>query len=250
MPDDFGTYYEPFVGGGSLFFAALPKVAVLSDLNSRLMETYACVRSEPNEIMSTLAQWANDATTYYQVRDMTFVNKVRRAAQFIYLNKTCWNGLYRVNRSGEFNVPFGNHGRQVFDESHVLEIAAALETARLKTGDFEDVVRDAKKGDFIYFDPPYATNSRKAGFRQYNEQRFNWDDQERLGAAAVTLAKRGCSVLVSNVNYEPVLSLYPGFCHVVVSRHSILAADPQARRLTNELLLCSNADFVSKVKTG
>ena len=231
-----------------MFFAALPEAAVLSDLNIQLIETYETLKSEPNEIISVLAQWANDETTYYRIRDQVFANKIDRAAQLIYLNRTCWNGLYRVNRSGRFNVPFGNHGRQVFDVSHLLEVAAALKDATLKSGDFEGVVRQAEPGDFIYFDPPYATNCGKAGFRQYTEHRFSWHDQKRLGDTAVELADRGCSVLVSNANYEPIISLYPGFCRVVVSRHSVLAADPGARRITDELVLCSSPDFISKLK--
>lgn len=250
MPDTIGTYYEPFFGGGSLFFAARPKDAVLSDLNVRLMETYEMIRSQPNEIMTVLGRWPNDETTYYRLRNKVFVSQVSRAAQFIYLNKTCWNGLYRVNRLDRFNVPFGYHGRRVFDKDHVLEVATALKDATLKTGDFEDVVRNARSGDLIYFDPPYATNCRKSGFRHYTANRFNWHDQERLAATATGLSERGCSVIVSNANYEPIVSLYPSFCPVVVSRHSILAADPRARRVIDELVLCSNSDFVSKLESG
>ena len=250
VPDAVGTYYEPFLGGGSLFFAALPKAAVLSDLNLQLMETYEALRSEPNQIISVLEQWRNDDETYYQVRGKVFIDTFVRAAQFIYLNKTCWNGLYRVNSSGRFNVPFGNHGRQVFDESHLLEVADALKDATLKCGDFGDVVRNAKEGDFVYFDPPYVTNGSEARFKQYTEQRFSWDDQKRLGDTAVELANRGCSVLVSNANHEPIVSLYPGFRRMVVSRHSILAADPRARRVTDELVLCSSSDLIATLKSS
>ena len=250
IPDAIGMYYEPFFGGGSLFFAACPDTAVLSDLNLRLMETYEAIRFDPDEVIFVLAQWSNDAATYYQVRERVFERKAERAAQFIYLNKTCWNGLYRVNRSGRFNVPFGNHGRQVFDPCHVRQIAQALDCATLKTGDFDDVVRDAKSGDFIYFDPPYATYRQKTGFRQYTERRFGWRDQRRLGETAVRLAERGCTVVVSNANDRPIVSLYPGFAHIVVNRHSVLAADPEARRITGELVLCSSSDLISKLKAS
>ena len=250
LPDSIGTYYEPFIGGGSLFFAALPKAAVLSDLNVQLMETYEALKSEPNEIISVLKQWTNDETTYYRVRGEVFADTIVRAAQFIYLNRTCWNGLYRVNSSGRFNVPFGNHGRQIFDTSHLLKVAAALKDATLRNGDFGDVVQNAKSGDFIYFDPPYVTDCGEARFKQYTKHRFSWHDQKRLGDTAVELANRGCSVLVSNANYEPISSLYPGFYRMVLSRYSILAADASARRVTNELVLCSNSDFIGKLKSG
>ena len=250
IPDNIGTYYEPFFGGGSLFFAAHPKTAVLSDLNMRLMETYEAVRSKPEQIMAVLARWPNDETTYYRVRDKVFLSNVTRSAQFIYLNRTCWNGLYRVNRSGRFNVPFGNHGRPVFDPSHILNVSAALEGATLTTADFDDVVEHAGHGDFIYFDPPYVTNCRKIGFRQYTEPRFSWQDQQRLGETAVRLADKGCTVVVSNANYDPIVSLYPGFNHVALTRHSVLAADPQARRVTGELVLCSSIELITKLETS
>ena len=249
IPATTGTYYEPFFGGGSLFFTALPTKAVLSDLNVRLMETYEAIRSFPYEIMGVLRGWPNDETTYYRVRDRFFVSKVSRAAQFIYLNKTCWNGLYRVNRSDRFNVPFGYHGRQVFDKGHVLKVATALKGATLKTGDFAVAVDNAQGGDFIYFDPPYTTNSGKTAFRHYTANRFSWHDQERLADTATELAERGCIVIVSNANRESIISLYPDFSPVVVSRHSILAADPRARGLVDELVLCSHSHFVSRLKS-
>ena len=233
-----------------MFFAALPKTAVLSDLNVQLMETYEALKSEPNEIINVLNQWANNETTYYRIRSEVFADIIVRAAQFIYLNRTCWNGLYRVNSSGRFNVPFGNHGRQIFDTRHLLEVAAALKDATLMSGDFGDVVQNAKSGDFIYFDPPYVTDRGEAKFKQYTEHRFTWHDQERLGDTAVELANRGCSVLVSNADYEPISSLYPGFYRMVLSRYSILAADARARRVTKELVLCSNPDYIRKLKSG
>ena len=249
IPATMGTYYEPFFGGGSLFFTVLPKKAVLSDLNVRLMDTYEMIRSHPNEIMSVLRGWPNDEITYYRVRDRFFVSKVSRAAQFIYLNKTCWNGLYRVNRLNRFNVPFGYHGRQVFDQGHILKVATALKSATLKTGDFAEVVEDAQSEDFVYFDPPYATNCGKTAFRHYTANRFSWHDQERLAEIATKLAKRGCTVIVSNANRESIISLYPDFSPVVVSRHSILAADPRARGVIDELVLCSDSDILSRLKS-
>ena len=249
IPDSIGTYYEPFFGGGSLFFAALPKNAVLSDLNARLMETYEMIRSQPNETMSVLGGWPNDESTYYRVREKLFVSQVSRAAQFIYLNKTCWNGLYRVNRLNRFNVPFAYHGRQVFDASHVLKVSAALGNATLKIGDFGDVVQSAKGGDFVYFDPPYVTNRSKTGFSRYTAHQFDWLDQKRLADTAVKLADRGCSVVVSNANYEPIISLYADFSPVVISRHSILAADPRSRGVIDELVLCSDPELKSKLES-
>ena len=248
IPDGIGTYYEPFLGAGSLFFAAAPRLAILSDLNSRLIETHRTLRSDPHGIMKILARWTNDKATYYKIREGTYAKRTLRAAQFIYLNRTCWNGLYRVNLAGRFNVPFANHGRSIFEESHVLAVSNALENATLIPGDFEDIVARAESGDFVYFDPPYTTLDGKNGFSKYNENLFTWRDQKRLGHTAVTLAERGCHVIVSNANYNPVLALYPGFCHLIVSRHSILAGNPESRRETSELVLCSSIELAERLK--
>lgn len=239
IPDEIGTYYEPFLGGASLFFAALPNASVLSDLNPRLIEVYQVLRDEPQDLVAVLTRWVNDESTYFKVRGNDYTKPTQRAAQFIYLNKTCWNGLYRVNRSGKFNVPYGYNGRAVFDEAHLWRVSNALQTAMLRCGDFSETVGGAGNGDFVYFDPPYTTLHGHNGFRQYNETLFSWDDQLRLGQTAVMLAERGCNVVVSNASHDPILEFYPGFCHEIVSRHSILAANPKSRRATTEFLIYS-----------
>ena len=235
-----GTYFEPFLGGGSLYFAAQPKQAVLSDLNQRLIETYQLLRDAPFEVIRVLDGWKNDEKTYYKVRQITFEDLVPRAAQFIYLNKTCWNGLYRVNRLGKFNVPFGHHGREVFDVQHLLDVSKTLKNADIYCADFDQVISHAKEGDFVYLDPPYTSLHGNNGFRQYNESLFSWRDQQRLGRTAVSLADRGCTILVSNADHKEILGLYPGFSHRRVYRHSILAARSKFRRPTSELLIASD----------
>ena len=240
IPEDTRTYYEPFLGGASLYLAALPSNAVLSDVNPRLIETYQALRDSPQDVIDALRDWPNDKETYYSVRAMVLSDTVRRAAQFIYLNRTCWNGLYRVNRQGHFNVPFGNHHRAVFTVKHLFDVAAALKDADVRCGDFAKIVSGAGQRDFIYFDPPYTSVHANNGFKQYNKRIFSWRDHQRLGSTAVALAKEGCRVLVSNANDDSIRQLYPDFSSQVISRHSILAASPQYRRLTTELLLASH----------
>ena len=240
IPPYTGTYFEPFLGGGSLYFATLPKKAVLSDVNPRLIETYQQLRDAPLEVIDVLDKWTNDEQTYYRVRRMNFDDTIPRAAQFIYLNRTCWNGLYRVNRQGKFNVPFGHHGRTIFDAQHLMDVAESLKNAEVHHADFDQILKQAQEGDFIYLDPPYTSLHDNNGFRQYNESLFSWRDQQRLGRTAVCLAERGCTVLVSNADHETVLGLYPGFPHRRVARHSILAASSKFRRPTSELLIASD----------
>ena len=241
VPAGSGTYYEPFVGGGALYFTARPSKAVLSDANPRLVETYEALRDDPQGVIAVLAGWSNDTQTYYEVRSGAYADRLHRGAQFIFLNRTCWNGLYRVNRQGQFNVPFGNHGRAVFDPDHFMEVSGALRGAVLRHGDFEQTLATATGGDFVYLDPPYASLHARNGFRQYNQRLFGWRDQERLASVAVELVRRGCSVVVSNAHNEEILGLYQGFLHRVVSRHSVLAAKPRSRRTTTELVILSDS---------
>ena len=241
---DRGTYFEPFLGGGSLYFAALPEKAVLSDINLRLVETYQMLRDHPLAVMDALEVWGNDERRYYEVREAVYTNAILRVAQFIYLNRTCWNGLYRVNRKGQFNVPFGNHGRPVFDARQMMAASVALKNAQITCGDFEEPLKHAQLHDFVYMDPPYVSSSKLNGFSKYNDNEFSWCDQQRLARVALNLANKGCHVLVSNISQEDVIQLYPGFSHRVMSRHSILAANSKHRGITSELLLASDSKLI------
>jgi len=234
------TYYEPFLGGGSLFFAACPNRAILGDINERLIGTYQILRDRPKDLILILSQWENDEETYYKVRTTEYKDDLWQAAQFIYLNKTCWNGLYRVNRQGGFNVPFGYNNRKVFDGTHLLEASEVLQNAKVIYCDFEQLLKTATAGDFVYLDPPYTVLHSRNGFRQYNEKLFSWQDQVRLADTARELAHRGCLVVISNADNEEVLSLYPDFLYQKVSRHSVLAANPKWRQKTSEALLVSS----------
>jgi DNA adenine methylase len=236
IPENRYTFYEPFLGGGSLFFAARPKLAILGDTNARLIETYIMVRDCPHDVIQILSEWPNEKEVYYQVRSKEYSDKSQRAAQFIYLNKSCWNGLYRVNQEGKFNVPFGNNKRDIYNEKHILQASNILKNTTLVCYDFQEVVETAKTGDFVYLDPPYTVIHSKNGFRRYNEKLFSWNDQVRLANAARDLAKRGCHVVVSNADNEKVLELYPDFIHLRLVRHSTIAANALRRRQTQESL--------------
>ena len=240
IPSYAGTYFEPFLGGGALYFATLPEKAVLSDTNQRLIETYQQLRDTPQRVIEVLTEWSNDKQTYYRLRRKDFVNASARAAQFIYLNRTCWNGLYRVNKQGKYNVPYGHHSRAVFDPQHLMDVSKILKNAEMCRADFEQILNRAQKGDFVYLDPPYTSIHGSNGFRQYNESLFSWHDQQRLGRTALRLAERGCTVLVSNADHESVIELYPGFSYGKVARHSVLAASSEHRRVTSELLIASD----------
>jgi len=239
VPDKCCTYFEPFIGGGSLFFASRPKCAKLGDLNERLTETYTAVRDRPFDVIQALSEWPNSKQIYYQIRSQIFTDIIRRAAQTIYLSKTCWNGLYRVNREGQFNVPFGSHKRAVYDENNILGASQILQTAEIVSCDFEDLLNSAGCDDFVYLDPPYTVLHSKNGFLQYNERLFSWNDQIRLAKMANKLRDNGCLVVISNANHPEVIKLYHGFKYYKLNRHSVLAANPVRRCKTQEALFLS-----------
>lgn len=249
LPENTFTYFEPFLGGASLYFAARPKKAILSDINEKLILTYRVVRDRPNDIIAILSKWKNDETTYYKIRGTDYKESTKQAAQFIYLNKTCWNGLYRVNQKGVFNVPFGYNGRQIFSRENLLQISVMLQNAEIICCDFHESMRLAKAGDFVYFDPPYTVLHSKNGFRRYNEKLFSWQDQIRLALCAHQLSDKGCHVVVSNADNQEVRRLYRGFLFQSISRTSILASNPEKRRRIKECLFVSSERLSAKRKT-
>ena len=160
IPSDFGVYYEPFLGGGSVFFALRPAAARLADVNTKLIETYREIRDNTDTVIRHLSSWCYDKDFYYELRATRFRSPAKRAAQLLYLNRTCWNGLYRENRNGDFNVPFGQFKNPTLcDKKRLIVAGKALSAADLNACDFEDAVAEADSGDVVYFDPPYLNPS-------------------------------------------------------------------------------------------
>ena len=190
--------------------------------------------------MRLLSRWPYDKSRYYKLRAAEFHDITHRAAQFIYLNRTCWNGLYRVNRQGQFNVPFGRFTNPTINNKTALAAASrALNHAHLAAEDFESATESAGRGDFVYLDPPYSIAHEHNGFLRYNEHLFSWQDQLRLARCATRLARKGVQVVISNAYHPTLLGLYPHFRHVVVTRPSMLAGDPTKRGAAREVILSS-----------
>lgn len=238
----FDRYWEPFLGGGSLFYLLRPTNAVLSDACGPLMDTYRAVRQFAPHILEQLKGLAVDRQTYYRIRDRTKMTASEAAADFIYVNKTCWNGLFRVNSRGEFNVPFGlPKTSSVVDEVNLLECAKLLQQPgiEIRTADFEDVLDGVETGDLVFLDPPYVTSHNDNGFVDYNEVLFSWADQERLARVAQALRQRGVSVVVTNADHAELLALYRGFAIEKLHRNSTIAARSASRRPVTEALIYS-----------
>jgi DNA adenine methylase len=214
-PHDFNpvknTYFEPFVGGGAVFLDLLPKRAVLSDLNFELITTYKVVKNDVDKLIKLLKTYKYDKNFFLKIRSKQSkdLSDVQIAAKFIYLNRTCFNGLYRVNSKGEFNVPFGNYKNPLIcDEDNLKKISKALKNVKIYNEDYKNVLKRAKKGDFIYFDPPYYPVNRTSNFTGYTVEGFFEKEQEELKNIFVELHKRGCFVMLSNSDTSFINKLY------------------------------------------
>jgi DNA adenine methylase len=235
-----GTYFEPFLGGGAVFFWLQPQTAVLSDINQDLINTYCVVRRHPKKLMAGISNLTVSKSAYYRLRSSAPTDSVERAIRFIYLNRTAFSGLYRVNSSGRFNVPYGGGERTpqiLLDTPLLLNASKVLTNAEIKCCDFEEILGFAKRGDVVYCDPTYTVTHDSNGFIRYNERNFSWKDQQRLAKAATRAAQKGVTVLVSNAHHEAIRGLYPGAKFAILERQSTLCANSSKRRTVNEFLI-------------
>lgn len=235
FPNEFGTYHEPFVGGGAIFFALRPTHATLSDLNSELIDCYRVVRDQPDKLIQVLRRLPNSEDDYYRVREMQPRTLVTKAARLLYLTRLSFNGIHRVNLKGKFNVPYGQKTHlKSCDENAIRLASAALAKVTLHSGDFENATADAREGDLIYLDPPYTVAHQNNGFVKYNEKIFSWADQMRLMHHAKLLAAKGCTVIISNAEHKSVRTLYAGVKAETIDRYSVISASSKHRRRISE----------------
>jgi len=236
VPEEFNTYYEPFVGGGALLFELSPKNAVINDSNKELINVFECIKDENKftKMCSDLNRYeaSHSEEFYYEIRNKDRnklkYNKMpdyKKAARTIYLNKACFNGLYRVNSKNEFNVPFNKKNViNTYDSQNLSIIHSYLNfnNVSIMSVDFEEAVKNAKKGDFIYFDPPYDSDTQT--FNSYTEDGFGKDEHRRLARVFKELADRGCYVMLSNHNTILVNELYKDYnIHVIEAKRNINA---------------------------
>lgn len=233
-------YIEPFLGGGAGFFATKPPVALLSDVNVELISLYEVIRDNHVALEAALQvhQGLHCSAHYYAVRESEPLDKVARAARMLYLNRTCYNGLYRLNRTGKFNVPIGTKTMVLQPSDDFSSTAALLSQAELRCCDFAETIGEATDGDLVFVDPPYTVKHDNNGFVKYNENIFSWKDQERLKLSIVDAVARGASVIVTNANHESVKDLYSGIGHSsVVDRTSVMSGKSAGRSAVSELLV-------------
>lgn len=243
LPTKFGTYIEPFLGSGSVFFHLQPSKAILGDLNPDLIAAYRGIQQDWLGVEELLERHdeEHDSAYYYNLRSTEPRNYVKRAARLIYLNRTCFNGIYRVNLDGRFNVPKGTRDTVLFDTDNFSEISSCLAKAELHVSDFETLVNRAKENDFVFADPPYTVTHNVNGFIKYNERLFSWIDQIRLADALKRARERGAKIVSTNANHQAVRALYleRGFRLKTVSRFSSISADSRSRNPFEELIVLS-----------
>lgn len=234
-----GTYYEPFLGGGAVFFHLLPAKSILSDINNDLVLAYQTVQSEYKAVLEAVRTMDVSREAYYRIRAMSPHTNITKAARFLYLNRTAFAGMYRLNSNGQFNVPFGGGQRTpapLWERNLLREASHALNGVTIMCADFEQVLKMAGEGDVVYCDPTYTVVHDRNSFIRYNEKNFSWADQKRLAKEAKAAVLRGATVLVSNAHHSSIRGLYldAGVRHL--KRRSLISANPSKRCEVKEYL--------------
>ena len=251
IPSKFERYFEPFLGGGAVFFSLVYKERktkwFISDLNSDLILSYVTIRDKVKELVLSLENHAenyskNQSTYYYKVREANPKNEIDKVSRLIFLNKTCFNGLYRVNSKGKFNVPVGRYvNPNIVNKENLFEVSKVLQSKdiSIKCQDFEDALKGVGHGDFVYLDPPYQPVSTTASFTSYTESDFDFSDQERLYAKFKALDKKGVKVLLSNSKSGEIIKLFKEFSDgiIEINANRFINSVSQKRTGHTELLI-------------
>jgi len=249
FPKTFSTYIEPFVGGGAVFFYLLPQYSLLIDNNPELINTYQVIKHKVEELIESLRQHKNEKEYFYKIRGIDRdpiqfrnLDKVERASRTIFLNKTCYNGLYRVNKKNQFNTPFGRYASpKICDELNLRAVSAALRNAKIHLGDFAESVSSARSGDFIYMDCPYHPVSETANFTSYTMEDFGISEQKQLNRVFSQLDSKGCHVLLSNSHTPFILELYKEYSIYIVHATRAINCDPSKRGKILEVLISNKS---------
>lgn len=242
MPKEFKLYVEPFVGGGALFFSLLPKRAIINDANEELINAYLVIRDHVEELIESLLKHKNDRSYYYRIRalDPKSLDPIERASRFLYLNRACYNGLYRENSKGEFNVPFGNHKSIDFDFENLRLVSEYLRSSDvvILNKDYKEVCKSVKAGDFVFLDPPYYLEGK--GFTRYTRYDFTEKDHAELAEVFKELDKRGAFLLLTNSDMDYIRKLYKGYNIVSLKTNRFINSNPYLRKAMGKEVIITN----------
>ena len=244
MPKSYNRYFEPFIGGGALFFELQQENAYISDMNEELINLYSVVRDNVYELISDLNKHEVSKEYFLEIRNLDRTSEyknlsnVQRASRFIYLNRTCFNGLYRVNSQGQFNVPFGNYKNpRIVDENNLLNCSELLKNTEIKCADFSEILTKVKKGDFVYFDPPYVPLNETSSFTSYTKDGFDMDMQFKLRDICDELDSMGVKFMLSNSDTKFVNELYSNYEIKKVFASRAVNANAEGRGKITEVLV-------------
>jgi len=241
LPARFEKYIEPFVGAGALFFALGHQPSIIADSNEELIVTYTAVRDDLDRVIEALEGFTNDQDSFYQIRawNPQELTRVMRAARLIYLNKTCFNGLYRVNRRGQFNTPYnGEVGRNFLQRDLLQAASKALQGVEILHGDYKSILKEnADGGDLIFLDPPYQPVGKYSDFKRYTKERFHEDDHVELANEFRRLVELGCKVILTNSTHESILELYKEYDCKIIGSKRLISSDSSTRNGTDLIVL-------------
>jgi len=244
IPKKYGRFFEPFVGGGALFFSVKPEYGYISDINPELINAYEVVQNNVEELIESLKKHKNTEKYFYQLRDADrseeygYWSKVEKASRLIYLNKTCFNGLYRMNSDGHFNVPYGFYKNpNIVDEHNLIACSVLLKKTEIALSSFEAIEKKARKGDFVYFDPPYVPLNKTSSFTKYYKDDFDLDAQFALRELCDRLTSKGVLFMLSNSYTETVKQLYKNYHVKVVKANRAINCKADGRGKINELIV-------------
>ena len=240
LPSKFKNYHEPFLGGAAVFFHVRPTNKVfLSDLNSELINAFKKIKKDPLQVISHLDTLENNEANYYKVRATVSTDNSFNAARFIFLNKTCYNGIYRVNSGGKFNVPYGhNNSVTIHEKDNLFVVSKAMKKATLRSQDFEKCLGKIEKGDLVFLDPPYTVAHNNNGFLEYNQKIFTWNDQERLADFVNEIRKKRAFFILTNAVHDSIVNLYKNLGkRYELDRYSTITSRIEKRKKISEYLI-------------
>lgn len=245
MPTQFDRYFEPFIGGGAVFFHAQPKHSFISDVNEELINCYQIVRDRPQELIASLGKHLYEADYFYALRNIdrdteifASLDRVERASRLIYLNRTGFNGMYRVNKKGHFNVPFGRYvNPKIVNEPLILAASSALRDTQIEIAPYDVALSKAQSDDFVYLDPPYMPVSKTASFTSYAKDDFGFDKQEALADFCRYLDKKQVRFIASNAYLPPIIELYRGFQQKEIKARRAINSRADKRQYVSEILI-------------
>jgi DNA adenine methylase len=236
---DYENYYEPFLGGGAIFFALESRhYSYLSDLNPELIKAYITIRDNPNEVIDILQNYVNTEIEYYRIRALEPTSDIEQTARFIYLNQTSYNGLYRVNKKGKYNVPYGFRDNWEYNYERLHSASLKLQKINLYCEDFEERKNSIKAKDLVFLDPPYTVSHNNNGFIEYNKDLFSLDDQERLSKYIDFIKNKGAYYILTNAAHESIREIFykNGDRLIELDRHSLIGGKNAKRQLVTEYI--------------